>query len=131
MDLIETVVQSFAVTALENYWTSILQLMFHRLSSSKTENITLRFVRFYHLVSASLDKGLGADFFIAASDKVDQTAFSTMLKTQWASNQTVTGSSPYTVDLVRNIEQVVDYVRPMIEQKKYLRNFFDKAAGYV
>lgn len=81
MDLIETVVTSFPVTALENFWVSILQLMFTRLSNSKTENFTLRFVRFYHLVSALVDKGLGADFFIATSDKVQENIFTPVYTT--------------------------------------------------
>ncbi|CAK4029883.1 chromosome segregation Cse1 [Lecanosticta acicola] len=81
MDLIETVVTGFSVTALENFWISILQLMFTRLSNSKTENFTLRFVRFYHLVSALVDKGLGADFFIATSDKVQGNVFTPVYTT--------------------------------------------------
>lgn len=75
MDLIETVVTSFEPAALENYWSTILQLMFTRLTTSKTENFTLRFVRFYHLVSASTARGLGADFFIAAADRVQENIF--------------------------------------------------------
>ncbi|OTA25494.1 hypothetical protein BTJ68_12383 [Hortaea werneckii EXF-2000] len=75
MDLIETVVHNFPVTALENYWTPMLQLMFTRLSNSKTENFTLRFIRFYHLVSALVNKGLGADFFIATADRVQENVF--------------------------------------------------------
>jgi len=75
MDLIEAVVTSFPVTALENYWTPMLQLMFAKLSNSKTENFTLRFIRFYHLVSALVDKGLGADFFISVADRVQENVF--------------------------------------------------------
>ncbi|KAK5736829.1 importin-alpha export receptor [Elasticomyces elasticus] len=75
MDLIETVVTSFPPAALESYWTSILQLMFTRLSNSKTETFTLRFVRFYHLVSAHIEKGLGADFFIKVADSVQENIF--------------------------------------------------------
>lgn len=75
MDLIEVVVTTFPVTALENYWVPMLQLMFTRLSNSKTENFTMRFVRFYHLVSASVDKGLGADFFISIADRVQKDVF--------------------------------------------------------
>ena len=75
MDLMETVVATFAPTALENYWPTILQLMFTRLSNSKTENFEMRFVRFYHLVSASVDKGLGADFFISVADRIQENVF--------------------------------------------------------
>lgn len=75
MDLIETVVTSFPAAALEHYWVPMFQLMFTRLSNTKTENFTLRFVRFYHLISAHVDKGLGADFFIATADKVQKDVF--------------------------------------------------------
>ena len=75
MDLIETVVATMPVTALADYWVPMLQLMFSRLSNSKTENFEMRFVRFYHLVSASVDKGLGADFFIIVADRVQENVF--------------------------------------------------------
>lgn len=75
MDLVETIILNLPVTALENYWVPMFQLMFTRLSNSKTENFELRFVRFYHLVSASVDKGLGADFFISVADRVQENVF--------------------------------------------------------
>lgn len=75
MDLIEAIITSFSASALEKFWPSILQLMFARLTNSKTENFTLRFVKFYHLVSAHADKGLGADFFISVTDSVQQNLF--------------------------------------------------------
>lgn len=81
MDLIEAVVSSFAVTALENYWVPMLQLMLTRLSTSSTENFKLRFVRFYHLVSALLDKGMGADFFIRIADRVQENVFTPIYTT--------------------------------------------------
>ena len=43
----------------------------------------------------------------------------------------VSGNSPYIDDLIKAIDAVVDVVKPMIDQKKYLRNFFDKAAGLL
>ncbi|QIX01836.1 hypothetical protein AMS68_007353 [Peltaster fructicola] len=81
MDLIETVVTSFPKEVLDNYWTSMLQLMLTRLSSSATENFKLRFVRFYHLVSASLERKLGADFFISVTDKVQENVFTPIYTT--------------------------------------------------
>ena len=55
--------------------------MFTRLSNSKTENFTIRFVRFYHLVSASVEKGLGADFFIKVADEVQKDVFTPIYTT--------------------------------------------------
>jgi exportin-2 (importin alpha re-exporter) len=69
-DLLEAIVGTFPAAALQNYFQTIISLMLTRLSTSKTENFALRFVRFYHFVSARDDKGLGADFFISVSDQV-------------------------------------------------------------
>jgi exportin-2 (importin alpha re-exporter) len=75
MDLLESIVTTFPVAALENYWVPMFQLMFTRLSNTKTENFELRFVRFYHLVSASVERGLGADFFVQVADRVQENVF--------------------------------------------------------
>ena len=52
-----------------------------------------------------------------------------MSRTAWATQKSVSGKSPYVDDLVRAVEQLVDAVKPLVEQKKYLRNLMDKAAG--
>lgn len=57
-------------TALEQYFVSIMQVILTRLQNSKTEHLTLRFVRFYHFISAHDDKGYSADYFIQVTDKV-------------------------------------------------------------
>lgn len=54
-----------------------------------------------------------------------------MSRIAWANLSLVSGNSPYVDDLVQAIEHVVDTVKPLIDQKKYLRNLFDKAAGLV
>lgn len=58
-------------------------------------------------------------------------AFSTMVRTAWTSLAQVVGPSAYTSDLVRVAEQVIEAVKPRIEQKKYLRNLFDKAYNLI
>nr|POF11452.1 importin alpha re-exporter [Quercus suber] len=78
MDLIETVVTHFPVAALEKFWVPMFELMLTRLSNTRTENFAQRFVRFYHLVSANTEKGLGADFFVATTDKVSKDAFTSL-----------------------------------------------------
>lgn len=54
-------------------------------------------------------------------------AFAAMSRSSWATLKQVSGPSPYTADLVSAVDQVVESVKPLIEQKKYLRNFLDKA----
>jgi len=73
-DLLETVISTFPAPALEQYWVHILNIMLTRLQKP-TQSFQLRFVRFYHFVAARDDKGLGADFFVDATDKVQQDVF--------------------------------------------------------
>ena len=57
--------------------------------------------------------------------------FETMSRTSWASLSNVSGPSQYVLELVRNIDSFMAILNPLVEQKKYLRNFYDKAAVYV
>ncbi|KAA6407194.1 MAG: chromosome segregation Cse1 [Lasallia pustulata] len=74
-ELLECIVSIFPTTTLENYYLPILQMLLTRLQNSKTETFTLRFVRFYHFMSAKDDTGLGADFFINVVDQIQSGVF--------------------------------------------------------
>jgi exportin-2 (importin alpha re-exporter) len=69
-ELLEIAIANFSPAALENYWVPILNILFTRLQKNPSVAFTSRFVRLYHFVASRDDKGLGADFFIAATDKV-------------------------------------------------------------
>ena len=58
-------------------------------------------------------------------------ALSAILKTPWKDLENVSGRSAYVVDLVSSIKQVAEVVRSRVEAKKYIRNFADRAVGYV
>ncbi|KAF7306010.1 hypothetical protein HMN09_00755500 [Mycena chlorophos] len=58
-------------------------------------------------------------------------AFIAMARSAWGTLKHVTGQSPHIVDLINSVEQVVETVKPLVEQKKYLKNFMDKAASLV
>lgn len=60
-DLLETLITSLPPEALAPYWPQIFTLLLTRLSNSRTESFALRFCRLYHLMSARLEQGLGAD----------------------------------------------------------------------
>lgn len=60
---------------MEQYFGVILQLVYTKLQGNIADSFKLRFVRFYHLVSARLEAGYGADYFIRQSDQVDATVF--------------------------------------------------------
>ncbi|KAJ8597452.1 hypothetical protein M405DRAFT_454042 [Rhizopogon salebrosus TDB-379] len=58
-------------------------------------------------------------------------AFTTMSRMSWEKLDQVSGQSPYVDDLVQTVESFCETLKPLIEQKKYLRNFFDKACSLV
>ncbi|KDQ21712.1 hypothetical protein BOTBODRAFT_99351 [Botryobasidium botryosum FD-172 SS1] len=59
------------------------------------------------------------------------TPLTTMMRTSWANLEHVSGPSAYIPDLIKGIESVVEVVREQIQQKKYLRNFYDKAVSLI
>jgi hypothetical protein len=56
--------------------------------------------------------------------------FNTMSRTPWASIETVTGQMPYVIELTRVVDAFVEVIKTSIEQKKYLRNFYDRTSRY-
>ncbi|KAI1438347.1 CAS/CSE protein [Xylaria sp. CBS 124048] len=74
-DLLESVVLSIPRTVLEPYFKNILELLFTKLQSNPSDSFKSRFVRFYHLVSAKPEVGLGTDFFISQVDLVQNNLF--------------------------------------------------------
>ncbi|KIY61936.1 hypothetical protein CYLTODRAFT_494967, partial [Cylindrobasidium torrendii FP15055 ss-10] len=57
--------------------------------------------------------------------------FGALGKLAWTTWAQVTGPTASTEELLRAIEQVVDVIKPGIEQKKYLRNLFDKVYNLI
>jgi exportin-2 (importin alpha re-exporter) len=62
-------------SAIQQYFPTILTIIFTRLNNNPPEKFKQRFVRFYHLVSSRDQQGLGADFFIENSDTVQDGVF--------------------------------------------------------
>ncbi|KAG8412925.1 importin-alpha export receptor [Metarhizium acridum] len=74
-DILDAIVNSFEPSALDKYFGTILQLLYTKLQGSPADSFKIRFARFYHLVSARLEAGYGADYFIKQSDQLDAAAF--------------------------------------------------------
>ncbi|OTA92295.1 hypothetical protein M434DRAFT_396540 [Hypoxylon sp. CO27-5] len=74
-DLLEAIVVSIDRSVLEPYFKEILSLLFIKLQGAPSESFKMRFVRFYHLVSARVEAGLGADFFVSQVDLVQNNLF--------------------------------------------------------
>lgn len=74
-DLLETVISAFPVAALESFWLPILNITLTRLQRQQSNALQSRFTRFYHFISSRDKEGLGTDFFVAATDKVQNDIF--------------------------------------------------------
>ncbi|KAM3504622.1 hypothetical protein MY10362_003440 [Beauveria mimosiformis] len=74
-DILDASVNAFEPAVLDQYFGTILQLIYTKLQGNPGQALKLRFVRFFHLVSSRLETGYGSDFFIKHSDKVDEKAF--------------------------------------------------------
>jgi exportin-2 (importin alpha re-exporter) len=57
---------------IQQYFPTILNLLFTRLNSNPPEKFKQRFVRFYYLVASLDESGYGADFFIRNADSVQE-----------------------------------------------------------
>lgn len=72
-DLLETCIESFPHDYLKAHYGQIFQLLLTRLMSSKTEQLSLRFVRLYHLMASKpASSGLGVDSTAAIIETVQQ-----------------------------------------------------------
>lgn len=58
-------------------------------------------------------------------------AFMTMSRVNWSTVNQVTGHSPYVNDLVETVSLVFESIKLLVEEKKYLRNFLDKAWSII
>ncbi|TAQ83709.1 hypothetical protein B7494_g7965 [Chlorociboria aeruginascens] len=74
-DVMEAVITSCKASDIEEYFTTILQILFTRLENKPSESFKRRFVRFYHLVCARDNLGLGTDFFIKKADQIQDGVF--------------------------------------------------------
>lgn len=66
---------NFHRPVLDKYFTEIIRILCGKLDKQPSDSFRLRFVRFYHLVSARLEAGLGADYFIRHADEVNKAVY--------------------------------------------------------
>jgi vacuolar protein sorting-associated protein 53 len=90
---------------------------------------------FYSLKSgfSSLGSVISTSIGILLRELEQQTEpyFTSMLKVTWANIETVTGQMSYVLELARVVDAYVEIIKTTIEQKKYLRNFYDKVSRYA
>jgi len=54
-----------------------------------------------------------------------------MTRTTWMTLESVSGQQAHVVEMMAAVDSFVDVTKSQLEQKKYLRNFYDKAAAFV
>jgi len=64
-------------------------------------------------------------------ESTSEPSFGVMARTAWPTLSQVSGPSAYVAELITAVEGVIDAIKPLVEQKKYLRNLFDKASSLV
>ncbi|KAL1884176.1 hypothetical protein VTK73DRAFT_5312 [Phialemonium thermophilum] len=75
-DILEAVTATFDGPILDDYFGTILTLVFSKLQGSPPDSYKSRFVRFYHLVSArGYEVGMGADYFIKHAEALQAGVF--------------------------------------------------------
>jgi len=52
----------------------------------------------------------------------------TMTRTTWSTIESVSGQQAHIIEMVATVDSFVEVTKSQLEQKKYLRNFYDKAA---
>lgn len=54
-----------------------------------------------------------------------------MTRTTWTTLESVSGQQAHVIEMVAAVDTFVEVTKSQLEQKKYLRNFYDKAAAFV
>ncbi|GJC93389.1 cse1 [Colletotrichum higginsianum] len=68
-------VKKYQFGVVDQYFGTILSLIFTKLQGNPPDSLKLRFARFFHLVSARVEAGYGADYFMKHSEKIQEGIF--------------------------------------------------------
>ncbi|GKT84555.1 chromosome segregation protein [Colletotrichum tofieldiae] len=76
-DVLEAIVKSLEPSSgvVDQYFGTILSLIFAKLQGNPPDSLKLRFARFFHIVSARVEAGYGADYFMKHSEKIQEGIF--------------------------------------------------------
>lgn len=55
----------------------------------------------------------------------------TMTRKTWTTLESVSGQQAHVIEMVTAVDSFMEVTKSQLEQKKYLRNFYDKAAAFV
>ncbi|KAF3920528.1 Exportin-2 [Dactylellina cionopaga] len=79
-DLLEGITTNFPTSALKPFIGQVFNIIMTRLSGSRTENLTLRFTKYFYILASRVDQQMGPDWAIEAIDSVQQGIFVELYK---------------------------------------------------
>ncbi|KAK6541749.1 importin-alpha export receptor [Orbilia ellipsospora] len=79
-DLLEGVAANFPADVLQPYMSQVFTILMTRLSGSRTENLTLRFTKFFYILASKDDHGMGPDWAITVIDASQARIFGELYK---------------------------------------------------
>ena len=104
--------------ALDQYFGTIITLVFAKLQAQPTDSFKTRVARFYHLVSARTgEAGMGADFFIRHAEAVQQNVFTPFY---------LTVILPTTAQFARPVDRklgVISYTKTICESQSFAQRY--------
>ncbi|KAK0652263.1 CAS/CSE protein [Cercophora newfieldiana] len=116
-DILEAVIASFPATVLEPYFGVIVTLIFQKIQAGATDSLKSRVTRFYHLVSARTEQGMGADFFIKHAEAVQANVFTPFY---------LTVIMPTTAQFARPVDRklgVISYTKTLCESTSFAQRY--------
>jgi hypothetical protein len=138
-------VEPFTIKRLADPLDQLEQKIREKIDEPYRERVSIQaecdlFVGYEIMCTGSLSKSDGSACSVISTaimvqlrevDLACEAALSTMSRTVWSNLKQVSGQSAYAGDVVSSVEQVIALVKPLVEQKKYLRNLFDKTCRYA
>ncbi|KAK3326280.1 CAS/CSE protein [Apodospora peruviana] len=124
-DILEAVVGSFDAAVLDPYFGTIITLVFSKLQSSPTDSYKSRVARFFHLVSARTESGLGVDFFIKHAEAIQAKVFTPFY---------LTVILPTTGQFARPVDRklgVISYTKILCESTAFSQLYVQKGWGFT
>ncbi|KAL2118332.1 hypothetical protein VTJ04DRAFT_7992 [Mycothermus thermophilus] len=125
MDVLEAIVGTFTGDVLQEYFTTIVTLLFTKLQQNPTDSFKQRVTRLYHLVSARAGEAkMGADYFISHAESIQQNVFTPFY---------LTIILPTTTQFARPVDRklgVISYTKTLCESKSFAERY-QKGWGFT
>jgi exportin-2 (importin alpha re-exporter) len=124
-DILEAIVGTFPGDVLQDYFGTVVTLIFTKLQANPTDSYKSRVARLYHLVSARAGEGkMGSDYFITHAEAIQQNVFTPFY---------LTVILPTTGQFARPVDRklgVISYTKTLCESKMFAERY-QKGWGFT